>query len=239
MSVPKLFLKARWENLILASYRVNPDLLLEYLPKELELDTINQDAFMSLVAFNFIDTKVKGIKVPFHINFPEINLRFYVKEASKGRRGVIFVREFVPRFFISFFANTLFNENYSSIPMKCILDKNPDEINCRHEIKYKETSYYINLTVENKTFVPPNGSKEHFFKEHEWGFGRTRKGATLVYRVEHPFWKIYPVTKFEHNFDFGTIYGDKWNFLNNEKPCNVTFARGSEIKVYSAESLSP
>ncbi|HEY3250397.1 MAG TPA: DUF2071 domain-containing protein [Ignavibacteria bacterium] len=233
----KLFLKARWEHLILASYKVDPALLLEYLPQGLELDTIDENAFVSLVAFNFADTAVKGIKVPFHINFPEINLRFYVKD--KQRRGVVFIREFVPRFFISLFANVLFNENYRSVPMKSKLEINRADIKCSHEIKLNGNLYYVSLESENKMSIPPQDSTGHFFKEHEWGFGRTRKGKTLVYKVEHPFWEVYPIVNFEHNFDFGRIYGDKWKSLNNEAPYNITFAKGSQIKVYSAQTLSP
>src|SRR4030095_306783 len=105
----KVFLSARWENLIIISYKIDPSLLEPYMPPDLEVDTIDGNAFISLVAFDFLDTKVKGMKVPFHVNFPEINLRFYVK--NKEKRGVVFIREFVPRTVIAFFANAFFNEN--------------------------------------------------------------------------------------------------------------------------------
>jgi uncharacterized protein len=237
MSVPELFLKARWENLILVSYKIDPHLLTEHIPSGLEPDTIDGNAFASLVAFNFNDTTVKGIKVPFHVNFPEINLRFYVKESSTGRRGVVFIKELVPRYFISLFANILYNENYYSTAMKCKLEKDETHINCSHQIKFKGNSYHINLKAENATSIPLPDSTEHFFKEHEWGFGRTKKGDTIVYRVKHPFWEVYPVRGFEYSLDFGKVYGNKWKSLNNEKPYNITFAKGSEIKIYSAEKM--
>ena len=230
----KLFLSARWENLILATYKVSPSLLEAHLPKGLELDTIGGDAFLSIVAFDFLDTKVKGIKIPFHVNFPEINLRFYV--IDRERRGVVFIKELVPGFFTALFARIIYNENYRSIPMKRNISVG-DTINLEHIINYAGKEYSISVNAENKSFMPPADSTEHFFKEHEWGFGTTKKGEPLIYRVEHPFWNVYPVKEFNHNFDFGVIYGEKWKLLNEEKPFNITFAKGSEIKVFGAEKI--
>ncbi len=235
MSSPKLFLKARWEHLILVTYKVDPDILTQYLHKGLELDTIDGNAFVSVVGFNFLDTTVKGLKVPYHVNFPEINLRFYVK--NNHRRGVVFIREFVPRYFISLFANLFYNENYRSVSMNNKLRINPDKIFAEYGINLSGKKHKISVEAENKPITMPPGSTEHFFKEHEWGFGATRKGESLVYRVEHPIWEVYPIINFENSMDFGMIYGDKWGFLNDEKPYNIAFAKGSQVKVFSAEKL--
>jgi hypothetical protein len=69
------------------------------------------------------------------------------------------------------------------------------------------------------------------------GQGRTAQGDTFVYRVEHPFWEVYHVLNFEHNIDFCAIYGQKWKLLNDLQPYNVVFAKGSRVKVFSAEKL--
>lgn len=230
----KIFLTAKWTNLIITSYKVKPELLEPHLPRGLWLDTIDGNAFISLVAFDFTDTRLKGLKIPFHINFPEINLRFYVKDDR--RRGVVFIREFVPKFFISLIANKVYNENYKCIDMRSRAKEN-GKIFLNHTIKLKGREYQINIESENKSFLPETNTTEHFFKEHEWGFGTSRSGETLIYKVEHTFWEIYPIIKYEHNFDFGAIYGKKWKYLNNETPYNITFAKGSKIKVFKAEKL--
>lgn len=235
----KIFLTARWTNLVIATYKVKPELLETHLPKGLLLDTIDGNAFVSLVAFDFTNTKLKGLKIPFHINFPEINLRFYVK--NNEERGVVFIREFVPKFFISLIANRVYNENYKCIDMKSNININ-ENISLNHTINLKSSKnqineYQIMVECEDKPYLPSVDSKEHFFKEHEWGFGINNKGETLIYRVEHPYWEICPIIKFEHNFDFGVIYGKKWKILNDEAPFIVTFAKGSEIKVFETEIL--
>jgi hypothetical protein len=71
----KPFLTARWSNLINVTFALKPDLLLPYLPKGVEPDVVNGSAFVSLVAFQFLDTAMFGKRVPFHGYFPEINLR--------------------------------------------------------------------------------------------------------------------------------------------------------------------
>ncbi len=231
---PKLFLRARWENLVLITYSINPGLLEPLMPDGLVADTINDNAFVSLVAFDFLDTKVKGIKVPFHVNFPEINLRFYVK--TKEKRGVVFIREFVPKFFIAKTANLLFNENYKSINMTNHVEKNA-AVKVKHTGYYKGKKFEISVEGENNPYLPSKDSLEHFFKEHEWGFGKSKKEKTLIYRVEHPFWEIYPVKNYSLNFDFGIIYGKKWGFLNSQHPFNITLAAGSAVNVFSSLPL--
>lgn len=229
MKNPKVFLTAKWHDLVLITYDVDPEMLLPHIPPGLVPDTINDRAFVSLVAFDFLDTKVKGIKIPFHVNFPEINLRLYVK--NKEKRGVVFIREFVPKAVIPLIANTLFNENYKAIKMISSVCKN-GAIFLNHTINLYGKKYEINLEADNKPYMPTVDSTEHFFKEHEWGFGTSRDGKPLRYKVEHPFWDIFPVRKFQHNFDFGAIYGKKWDFLNEKEPYNVTFAVGSDVKVF-------
>lgn len=205
------------------------------MPDGLTADTIDGSAFLSLVSFGFNDTKVKGIKVPYHVNFPEINLRFYVKEAGSGRRGVVFIRELVPRFMVSLFANLLYNENYRTHSMSSSLDSVGGKIRCAYTVDENRKKYSISVNAEDKPFLPAADSIEHFFKEHEWGFGKSKSGGKLVYRVVHPYWEIYPVIDFGLNFDFAAIYGIKWQFLNVQEPYSVVFAKGSEIKIFSAE----
>ncbi len=229
MKETKVFLTARWHDLILITYDIDPEVLLPFLPDGLEPDVVNERAYISLVAFDFLDTKVKGINIPFHSNFPEINLRFYVKDAK--RRGVVFLREFVPKRFIPMVANTLYNENYKAITMSSEVIKN-GTVTLHHKIKKIGRYFEINAEALNEPYLPAEDSKEHFFKEHEWGFGKSKEGETIIYRVQHPQWKVYPLKSYDHNFDFAFIYGKEWDFLNDRKPYNVTFARGSSVKVY-------
>ncbi|MCS7086788.1 MAG: DUF2071 domain-containing protein [Bacteroidia bacterium] len=225
-----VFLSARWRHLILASYAVEPGLLRPHVPPGLELDLVDGRAFVSLVAFQFLDTRVLNLKIPFHVNFPEVNLRFYVRAGQK--RGVCFIREIVPRAAVARAARAVYNEPYEALAMDSKVEADAQTIAARYSVVRKRRTHSIEVKAQNRPYLPEPDSPAHFFKEHEWGFGRTRKGKTIVYRVEHPHWRVYPVRSYRIDVDFGALYGPKWAALNGEKPIDLSFAEGSAVKVY-------
>lgn len=228
--IMKVFLEAKWNHLINITYAVDPKILLPYLPKGLDLDIIDGKAFVSLVAFEFNDVKVKGIRIPFHRNFPEINLRFYVNK--KGKRGVVFIKEYVPKYFVALIANKIYNEPYSAIKMKNSIQKNSEDLKVKHSFRINNEWFNIAVAAENKCYLAGKDTVEHFFKEHEIGYGKDKKSNTMEYRVEHPVWEIYPIKSVESTICFEKIYGKDWAFLDSENPYNILLAKGSAITVY-------
>ena len=232
----KPFLTANWINLINITYAVPPEPLLPYLPKGVELDTVSGKAFVSVVPFDFTDTRLNGVKVPFHVKFPEINLRFYVKQGNK--RGVIFLKEFIPKFLIKTIANTFYYERYEVVGLKSSVLKNENEISVKHCLTKGGKDFYIEVCAENDPFVPSAGSREYFFEERFYGFSKNKKGDPLQFRVEHPSWKLYPVKHYRIDFDFGFLFGGKWKFLNDELPVCIMLLDGSPVKMFPHKKLS-
>lgn len=232
----KPFITAKWQRLILLTYDVEPFLLEDYLPKGLELDLYKGRTFVSFAAFDFLDTRVKGVKIPFHVDFPEINLRFYVKQRLKNgevRRGVIFIKEFVPRPCIAAVANRFYNEPYSTIKMESFHEFDEDKLTIEHRFTKDKIEHDLKFIVENKPYYPTEDSSEFYFKEHEWGFGQSKSGKLTAYRIEHPVWRIYPLkTRFEMDIHFDKLYGDNWAVLNGKLPFNIMVIEGSPIKVF-------
>lgn len=229
----KTFLAAEWKNLINITYAVDPEVLQPYLPEGLELDLIDGKAFVSFVAFEFREVRLKGMKIPFHVCFPEINLRFYVNR--KGERGVVFIKEFVPKYAVAWIARLFYNEPYKAISMRAASGSLSGMKWASHHFKVGAQSYGLTLLAYDDPFVPGHDSIEHFFKEHSLGFGKSRSGKTIAYKVEHPVWAIYPVSEYTLKVNFGKIYGTEWNFLNNVKPYNVMFAEGSGVLLFDKE----
>src|SRR5690349_1535950 len=110
----QVFLRAKWRNLIMVNYEIDAAVLKPHVPAYTKLDFYDGTCYVSLVGFLFKDTKLKGIPVPFHGTFEEINLRFYVrqKENNKWKRGVVFLREIVPLPAITLMANLTYKEHY-------------------------------------------------------------------------------------------------------------------------------
>lgn len=232
------FLKAAWRKLILANYTLAPEVLSPFVPKGTELDTWNGRHYVSLVGFMFLDTRVLGIKVPFHTDFEEVNLRFYVrhKHAGEWRRGVVFIKEIVPRPAISWVANTLYKEHYVTMPMQHRWMLAQD----RQEISYcwgqKEDPYRVWVETDPDPQPIAPGSEAEFITEHYWGY--TQQGRrSYEYEVTHPRWEQYRVRRHELKADFGALYGAPFAHLNKQKPISVMLAEGSAITVENKRRL--
>ncbi len=230
MRTRKTFLTAHWGNLVLLNYPVPQSVLLPHLPKSCELDLFDGSAFLSLVAFQFTQTKVFGFRWPGFTHFPELNLRFYIRHG--GKRGVCFVKEFVPSALVAAIARALYNEPYSKARMSERVFKDDKKIEVEYSLEFKGSELNFLVRGKNEPHQPPENSLEHFFKEHELGVGKDRAGNTLTYDVEHPVWRVFPVTDFFLSLDAAALYGNDFAFLSQAKPASVVLAEGSEIVVY-------
>ncbi|MCB9846521.1 MAG: DUF2071 domain-containing protein [Phycisphaeraceae bacterium] len=232
------FLTARWANLLLASYAVPDEWLASHLPRALELDRRDGSAFVSLVAFDFLETRVRGLRIPGHVDFPEVNLRFYVRHPASGRRGVCFVREFVPRRAVALAARWLYNEPYARAALRSRVERSEGRVRVSHSIRRRGRSLMeTRVIAHDAPLRPARDSVEHWFKEHEWGFGRDRRGRTLEYRVEHPEWDVFAIDSCLVRVDFGSLYGPMWKPLTGVTPCSTVLAVGSEVSVFPGARL--
>lgn len=229
------FLTAEWRDLIMANYEVEPSLLAEYLPAGTELDLYQGKCFISVVGFMFVDTRVLGFLIPFHINFEEINLRFYTRRVLDGevRQAVTFIREIVPLPMVSLVARTVYGEPYETWKMR--------HAGSYGRIEYEWSKHGVEnrlaVTVGDELGVPAVESLEHFIIEHYWGYTRRSENRTDEYLVEHPPWSLHEAREPQIKVDFGRTYGEKFAFLTDTKPYSVLFTRGSEIVVYQGKSI--
>lgn len=229
----KPFLTAAWRNLLMANYTVEPSLLQPYLPYKTELDAFNGTHYVSLIGFLFDDVKVMGLAVPFHTRFEEINLRFYVryKEAGTWKRGVVFVKEIVPRHAITFVANTLYKEHYVTLPARHEWLQKPDGLHVSYE--WKTGGEWNNLScIADSTPLPMQpGSAEEFITEHYWGYTRINAGCTGAYGVAHPRWRVHTVRSYNISCSVEQLYGAAFLDTLNRQPSSVFLAEGSAIEV--------
>jgi len=184
---------------------------------------------------------VLGVPWPGFRFFPEINLRYYVRKGDQ--RGVSFVREYVPQTWVAWLARTLYNEPYQAAPMRSSVEETPEGVSIAHVLEVGGQKHRLHVKADKPMHTPPEDSREHFFKEHEWGFGQSQAGEPLAYRVQHPHWDVFPNVTYSLTWDWGMVYGDEWAFLNDAEPDSVVVARGSEISVSpwadSMDQLAP
>ena len=227
------FLKAEWRKLTIANYIVDPEVLNEYLPYGTELDLWQDNCYVSLVGFMFLNTRVIGLKIPFHVNFEEVNLRFYVKrkEGDKWKRGVVFIKEIVPKKAIAFIANRFYSENYVATSMDHQWNHDDEQLCVKYDWTWKSVAQFMKVKAKsNRSEILP-GSEEEFITEHYWGFAKVNDLKTNEYEVIHPRWQHYKVRQYEIEVDFGLNYGPRFSFLNDVQPTSVMLAEGSKITV--------
>lgn len=234
------FLKAEWRKLAIANYSVEPNLLKSFLPYKTELDFWNDKCYVSLVGFRFINTKLRGMLIPFHTDFEEINLRFYVryKQGSEWRRGVSFIKEIVPRRALSLVANAIYKEKYVTLSTKYHWEENPGEVKVLYQWKHRKKWDLFSLTALPSPCEISSLSEEEFITEHYWGYTQINKSKASQYQVEHPRWQAYAIKDYQINVRFGDLYGSSFSFLSEAIPDSIMLAEGSQIIVRKAEKIS-
>ena len=232
------FLTANWRYLAMLNCVVDPRILAPFVPPATEIDFESGETFLSVVGFLFLDTRLLGLPIPLHRDFEEVNLRFYVrrKSADTWRRGVVFIRELVPRRAIALVARTFYGENYLALSMKHEIEHR--DSNLKVEFSWRRgrkwESLKMNAAGEPQTI--PAGSHAEFITEHYWGYTSLRNGSG-EYRVDHPRWKIWNASEFELNADIATLYGQQFAETLNQPPRSAFIADGSPIAIQRREIL--
>lgn len=237
--VSKVFLTAEWRDLVMLNYEVEPDLLRRFVPTGTELDLWQYHCFISLVGFRFLKTKVCAIRIPFHNNFDEVNLRFYVRreERDETKRGVVFIREIVPRRAIARIARTFYNENYTALPMRHRIHRESSSLTAEYSWKLPNGWSRIQVNAVGDPVLPEPGSQEEFITEHYWGYAAQPDGGCVEYQVAHPSWRVWSAqtAAFEGNVE--EIYGREFSAILSQEPASAFLAEGSQVTVYRGRRI--
>ena len=235
-----VFLSAEWRYLAMVNYEVDPEVLRPLVPRGTELDAWGGRTYLSVVGFMFLKTRVLGMPIPFHTNFEEVNLRFYVRrDAPDGpRRGVVFVREIVPRFAIATVARVVYNENYSAMPMRHRLELGASGL-AEYSWKRGGRWHSVRVETEGEPAALAAGSEAEFITEHYWGYAAQRDGGTMEYAVEHPPWRVWEAKRFSLDCDAAAVYGPAFAGCFATRPTSAFLAEGSPILVRRGARLAP
>ncbi|MEI6947791.1 DUF2071 domain-containing protein [Paraflavisolibacter sp. H34] len=228
-----VFLTAAWQNLLMANYAIDPSVLQRYLPYQTELDEFNGVHYVSLVGFLFANTRIRGVQVPFHSTFEEVNLRFYVRYKEDGlwKRGVVFLKELVPKRMITFVANTIYGEKYATHRMKHHWGRAEERLQVEYHWKVGREWNFLKAQAEQQAHPLVAGSEEEFITEHYWGYTAIGPQHTGQYQVEHPKWRVHPVLSYDIHCNAAALYGKEFSEALQAAPLSVFLAEGSDIKV--------
>lgn len=232
------FLTAEWRSLAMLNYAIDPAWIAPLVPPGAEPDQFGGKTYISLVGFRFLRTRVRGLWIPFHSNFDEVNLRFYVRRGD--RRGVVFVREIVPRYAIAAVARVVYHENYVSLPMSHrIIEPVSEHGRVQAEYRWRHRGKWSSIRVEasGRPAVPAPGSLEEFITEHYWGYASQPGGGCLEYQVAHEKWRVWTANPAGFEGEMSALYGPKLAACLNRPPDSAFLAEGSPVVVYQGAKI--
>jgi uncharacterized protein YqjF (DUF2071 family) len=228
------FLTAEWRHLAMLNYEIDPSVLMPHVPLGTELDSWDGRYLVSVVGFRFLNTRVFGIPIPFHRDFEEVNLRMYVRRKTEEgwRRGVVFIREIVPRAAIAFVARKVYNEPYIALPMGHRIEGGAGAVkSVEYTWRMAGRENRLKLTPRGVAQLLREGSEAEFITEHYWGYNAQRDGSTLEYRVEHPRWRVCEVADATLECDVAGLYGERFRGSLSRGPASAFLAEGSPVIV--------
>jgi uncharacterized protein len=241
MQERRVFLSAEWRNLLMLNYEVDPAILRKYVPCGVELDSFAGRTFVSLVGFQFMRTKLYGfLAVPFHTNFDEVNLRFYVRrrEGSEIRRGVVFIRELVPRMAIAHLARMMYGEKYDSCPMQHRIERNAENISVVYGWEWLGQQFRLSAQARGAPSRFAEGSIENFITEHYWGYSAKSASESIEYRVAHDSWRVWISGNAAFEGDGAALYGSGFGEILRRPPDSAFIAEGSPVKVHTGRKIA-
>ena len=237
MAQGKVFLTAEWLNVLMLNYVVDPALLTAFVPAGTELDTFEDRAYVSLIGFEFNRTRVAGLSIPLHRSFEEVNLRFYVKR--NDRRGVVFLRELVPRFAVAAVARLFFGENYQTVSMDHAIEASPENEVGGATYSWDTGRNHCSMQAETEAvpFLPAEGSLAQFITEHYWGYAAQRDGGCIEYEVQHPRWLVRNTRRAAFSGDAAKFYGAEFAKILLRPPDSAFLAEGSPVTVFKGTRI--
>ena len=237
----RVFLSAEWRDLAILNYEVDPALLKAYVPHGTEPDSYRGRTFLSLVGFHFLRTRLFGVlPVPFHTNFEEVNLRFYVRrrESAADRRGVVFIREIVPKRAVAQAARLFYGENYSHYPMRSRIHRNGVEVMAEYEWRFNAQWCRLHAEASGISRRAEEGSLEQFITEHYWGYAAQSRGGCLEYQVAHVPWRVWTTMKASFEGDADALYGPGFGSVLRRLPDSAFLADGSPVVVSTGRRIA-
>ena len=230
-----------WRYLAMFNYLIDPTVLAPYVPAGTTLDTWHGECLISVVGLRFLSLKVLGVPAPLHRNFPQVNLRFYVKRerGSEVRHGARFIQEFVRLPTMAYTARLVMNEPLTALPMQSSAPERAGQTPGLVAYAWRHHRHWNHIAVRpvGGPLDVPDDSLEQFVIERFWGYTPQRDGGTLEYGVRHPRWRTWRVAEPEFECDVAGLYGPQFVEALSAPPRAVFLAEGSPVAMFMPHRL--
>jgi uncharacterized protein len=180
----------QWHDLLFAHWPVPEAVLWPHVPEGLEVDTYKGQAWLALVPFLMRGVRLRNTPtVPGTSEFPELNLRTYVKRG--GKPGVWFFSLDAANSLAVAVARAWFHLPYYRSRMRC--EESAGWIEYESERIHRGVDAAIfrgRYRGIGEAFRAKAGSLEHFLTERYCLYSATPKGQLLRGEIHHPPWDL-------------------------------------------------
>lgn len=239
-SMTRPFLTAHWKHLLFLNYAADRSLVQRWVPAGTELDLLDGVALVSVVAFRFLETRLIGVPVPLHRDFDEVNLRAYVRRREGGvwQRGVVFVREFVPRPAIAWTARLAYNEPYRAVRMRHRIGVDAERGGSVEYAWHRAGKWQsVSASVRGAPTPIDPDSSVGFITEHYIGYTPQRNGRTVAYDVTHARWNVWPALDATLSCNVAATYGADWSDVLRGQPVSAFLCDGAPVQISFPRTL--
>jgi len=178
-----------WHDLLFAHWPVNPRLVIEHVPREFELDLFDGQAWIGVVSFQMTNVTPRGVPaMPWVSQFPELNVRTYVRAA--GKPGVYFLSLDAANPLAVEAARALLHLPYHWATM--LVERSGDEIHYRSRRGDEASApqFAASYRPSGPAFHPASGTIEHFLTERYCLYAREHGGRPYRLQIHHRPWRL-------------------------------------------------
>jgi len=185
----------RWNDLLFAHWPVSSAQIEALLPDGVEPDLFQGSAWLGVVPFWLDRIKMRGFpSIPGMRNFPDLNVRTYVRDVHTGTPGMYFFSLDATNLLAVAIAHTFFHLPYHWAEMS--LDQRSErEFSfysrrrfTKHPVIFQ--ARYRGLGPTRKVAEARNGSLEYFLMERSSLFTRNRDGQATRSSLHHVPWPL-------------------------------------------------
>jgi uncharacterized protein YqjF (DUF2071 family) len=224
-----------WHDLLFAHWPVAAKNLHALIPRQLEIDTFDGQAWLAVVPFRMTGVRLRGTPaVPGLSAFPELNIRTYI--TGGGKPGVWFFSLDAGNSLAVAIARAWFHLPYFRARMSCKIREG--WIHYRSERTHGRAPAGLlegRYRPIGEIFSPHHGSLEHFLTERYCLYAADGRGQIIRGEIHHPSWRLQAAeAEFSRNTMAEAAAGVA---LPDRKPL-LHFAKRQDVVVWRPEHLT-
>ena len=179
-----------WRDVCFASFPVDPAVVEAHLPDRLTVDTIDGDAYLSVVPFVIEDIRPAGVPATLGLTTPELNLRTYV--SLDGIGGVYFFNLDADDL-LGVVGARIFNQlpyYYADMEYEA---GSPTSFRSRRRTPGARPLHFEGrYWPDGDAYRPDPGTVEHFLVERYRYYTEDQRGRLRYADIDHDPWTLRP-----------------------------------------------